>query len=210
MNTMSLQNKAKPKMEPRVLQYKIVYWGPGESGKTTSYTKLIQKYKGEKITNGFSIATTDDRTLWADCAFLSFNTELFGIQHQIIVQIATCTGQERFLSTREFVIGGADGVIFVADSNPTKMDENIRSFKELLAFIGKKDIPLLVQLNKRDIPYAIPIEEFKQKMGLPEEEVDEDNHLIVYPCIATKGTDVYPVFHDLMEKILLRRMLNGL
>jgi len=207
---MTLQNNVRTRQEPRILQYKIVYWGPGESGKTTSYMKLLEKYNGEKITNGFSVATTDDRTLWADCAFLSFSTELFGILHQIIVQIATCTGQERFLSTREFVIGGADGVIFVADSNPAKMDENIRSFKEVLAFIGKKEIPLLIQLNKRDAPQAIAIEDFKHKMGLPEEEVDEDNHLIVYPCIATKGTDVYPVFHDLMEKILLRRMLSGL
>ena len=207
---MTLQNKIRSRQEPRILQYKIVYWGPGESGKTTSYMKLLDKYKGEKITNGFSVATTDDRTLWADCAFLSFNTDLFGVQHQIIVQIATCTGQERFLSTREFVIGGADGVIFVADSNPAKMDENIRSFKEVLAFIGNKDIPLLIQLNKRDVPMAIEIEKFKAMLGLPEEEADEDNHLIVYPCIATKGADVYPVFHDLIEKILLRRMLSGL
>ncbi len=188
-----------------IIQIKIVYWGPGESGKTTNYNEIIKKYQKNTISKGFKIETTDNRTLYQDSAFISFFTKIFSISYEIVIQIATCTGQERFLSTREFVLGGADGIIFVADSNPEKMDQNFRSFKEMLAFISGRDIPFLIQLNKRDLQKMIPIPEFKTKMGLPDDLNDEESHLIVYPSVAIKGTDVYSIFHDLIEKILMKK-----
>ena len=187
------------------LQLKIVYWGPGESGKTTNYIQLMEKYSDKKIAQGFCISTTDRRTLWQDSGFLMFETGL----SRIVIQITTCTGQERFLSSREHVLGGADGIIFVADSDPQKMDQNLRSFKELLSFVGHLNIPFLIQLNKRDLAEAISIEDFKEKMELPEESADDDGHLIVYPAVAIlKKNNVFQIFQDLIEKILYNQFRN--
>ena len=91
-----------------VLQFKIVYWGPGESGKTTNYFRLREKFSGLKLNSGYSIETTDGRTLWQDSIRLSFYLNLKKVKFNIITQIVTATGQERFLSTREYVLDGAD------------------------------------------------------------------------------------------------------
>ena len=93
-----------------IIQLKIVYWGMGGSGKTTNFFRLREKFDLMRINNGYSIETTDGRTLWQDSLFLSFNLPFSDNKFAIITQIVTCTGQERFLSTREYVLDGADGV----------------------------------------------------------------------------------------------------
>ncbi|MHA1821290.1 MAG: ADP-ribosylation factor-like protein [Promethearchaeota archaeon] len=198
-------NKDKNAELPEVIQFKIVYWGPGESGKTTNFLQLQKLYKNNAISKGFQIATTDKRTLWQDSKSLSWPFSYLGKKYMIVVHLVTCTGQERFLSTREYVLGGADGIIFVADSDPKKQEQNLRSFNELIAFINGRDIPVLIQLNKQDLPNAIKPDDLKQLLGLPEDEVDEDGHLIVYPAIAKDSfIDPNKIFADLMEKILYR------
>ena len=62
--------------------------------------------------------------------------------------MVTCTGQERFLSTREYVLEGADGIVFVGDAKKGKMKQNRRNFRELLSFVRKKGVPYTIQLNK--------------------------------------------------------------
>jgi signal recognition particle receptor subunit beta len=187
-----------------ILQFKIVYWGPGESGKTTNYFRLREKYDGVKLNGGLSIETTDGRTLWQDSIRLSFYVDIGPAKYNIITQILTCTGQERFLSTREYVLDGADGIIFVADSNPAIMEENKRSFRELVAFAGPRKIPFLVQLNKRDLPNAIPIEEFKKQLGLPGFDRFDDETQVIYPCVAVNGDNVRECFQDLMYQVIFR------
>lgn len=190
----------------RIHQIKIVYWGPGESGKTTNYEVLLEHFKEKKISKGFKINTTDKRTLWQDSGFISIMLPIRRINYNFIVQITTCTGQERFISTREYVITGADGVIFVGDSDPKKMDENIRSYNELLAFTANKDIPWLIQLNKRDLPNAISIDEYKKKLNLPKAMRNERGNLIVYPAITIKKQNVVEIFGDLMEQIIEKKI----
>ncbi|MBY9004893.1 MAG: hypothetical protein KGD73_13035 [Candidatus Lokiarchaeota archaeon] len=187
-----------------VLQFKIVYWGPGESGKTTNYFRLREKFDGVKLNRGLSIETTDGRTLWQDSIRLSFYVDIGETKFNIITQIVTCTGQERFLSTREYVLDGADGVIFVADSNPVIMEENKRSFRELVAFASPRKIPFLVQLNKRDLPNAIPIVEFKKQLELPDFDRFEDETCVIYPCVAVNGDNVRECFQDLMYQVIFR------
>jgi signal recognition particle receptor subunit beta len=187
-----------------VLQFKIVYWGPGESGKTTSYYRLREKFSGLKLNLGYSIETTDGRTLWQDSVRLSFFLDIGENKYNIITQIVTATGQERFLSTREYVLGGADGVIFVADSDPKKMEQNERSFRELLSFTNEHKVPFLVQLNKRDLPSAISVLNFKKEMALPEFEAYEDGTLVVYPTVALDGKQVVQCFEDLVFQIVLK------
>ncbi|MHA1293017.1 MAG: GTP-binding protein [Promethearchaeota archaeon] len=186
-----------------IIQFKIVYWGPGESGKTTNFMRLREKFNYTKLTQGFSIETTDGRTLWQDSLFLIFNLKIKNLRYNIITQIVTCTGQERFLSTREYVLDGADGIIFVGDSDPEKLEQNKRSFRELISFARPKNIPYIIQLNKRDLPNAIPIETFKKILGLPLNEKYPDGTYIVYPTIASTGKNIVLCFRDLMSQIII-------
>ena len=185
-----------------VLQFKVVYFGPGESGKTTNYFRLREKFDGVKLNSGYSIETTDGRTLWQDSIRLSFYLNLKNIKFNIITQIVTATGQERFLSTREYVLDGADGVVFVADSDPEQMEQNKRSFRELISFTRDKHIPYVIQLNKRDLKTAISLKEFKKELGLPKSEKYADNTLVVYPTVALEGDSVRKCFEDLMTQII--------
>ncbi|NHJ21277.1 MAG: hypothetical protein EAX91_10055 [Candidatus Lokiarchaeota archaeon] len=197
-----LSNDSSTNILKEVLQFKVVYWGPGESGKTTNYYRLREKFSGVKLNSGYSIETTDGRTLWQDSVRLSFYLNLKDIKFNIITQIVTATGQERFLSTREYVLDGADGVVFVADSDPEKMEQNKRSFRELISFTQDKNIPYVIQLNKRDIDSAIPLERFKKELGLPQAEEYADKTLVVYPTVALEGDSVRECFEDLMIQII--------
>jgi len=185
-----------------IIQLKIVYWGPGESGKTTNFFRLKEKFDHNRITEGYSIETEDGRTLWQDSMFLSFEASVNGIDYTIIVHIVTCTGQERFLSTREYVLEGADGIVFVGDSEKDKLEQNKRSFRELLSFASPRRIPYVIQLNKRDIENKIRIDEFKKKLGLPQEEKYSDGTFVVYKTVALKGKNVAETFRDLLGQVL--------
>ncbi len=185
-----------------VLQFKVVYWGPGESGKTTNYFRLREKFDGVKLNRGYSIETTDGRTLWQDSVRLSFYLNLAEIKYNVITQIVTATGQERFLSTREYVLDGADGVVFVADSDPEKMEQNKRSFRELTSFTQDQQVPYVIQLNKRDLENQVSVKDFKKGLGLPQEEKYEDGTLVVYPTVALEGESVRQCFEDLMVQII--------
>ncbi|MBY8982211.1 MAG: hypothetical protein KGD57_04625 [Candidatus Lokiarchaeota archaeon] len=202
MDNSNIQNPKHNIFLDNLIQLKIVYWGPGESGKTTNFLRLKEKFSTERVTNGYSIETNDGRTLWQDSLFLSFEATINQKDYTIIVHIVTCTGQERFLSTREYVLNGADGIIFVADSNPKIMEQNKRSFRELLSFTKSRGVPYVIQLNKQDLSRRISIQVFKQQLHLPMEEKYSDGTLIVYPTIAVKGVNVIESFRDLLGQVL--------
>lgn len=185
-----------------LLQLKIVYWGPGESGKTTNFYRLKEQFYEERITEGYSIQTTSGRTLWHDSLFLSFNFNLNGMLYYVVCQIITCTGQERFLSTREYVLNTADGAVFIGDSDPSKLEDNRRSFRELLSFANKRNIPYIIQLNKQDLKNSVSIEEFKKALDLPLQERFPDGTYVVYPACALTGKNVVECFQDLTISIL--------
>ena len=199
---LGLSGKSGSNALKEVLQFKIVYWGPGESGKTTNYFRLREKFNAVKLNKGYSIETTDGRTLWQDSVRLSFYLNLAKIKYNLITQIVTATGQERFLSTREYVLDGADGVVFVADSDPEKMEQNKRSFRELTSFTQDQQIPYVIQLNKRDLDEAVSIEDFKKELGLPQLEQYEDGTLVIYPTVALEGESVRQCFEDLMIQVI--------
>ena len=199
---LGLSGKSGSNSLKEVLQFKIVYWGPGESGKTTNYFRLREKFDAVKLNRGYSIETTDGRTLWQDSVRLSFYLNLAKVKYNVITQIVTATGQERFLSTREYVLDGADGVVFVADSDPQKMEQNKRSFRELTSFTQDQQIPYVIQLNKRDLDEVISIKAFKKELGLPQFEEYEDGTRVVYPTVAVEGESVRICFEDLMVQVI--------
>ena len=181
-----------------MLQFKIVYWGPGESGKTTNFYRLKEKFDLLKLSKGYSIETTEGRTLWEDSLYLLFKFAIKDVKFNIIAHVVTCTGQERFLSTREYVLDGADGIVFVGDSNPEKIEQNKRSFRELVSFASPKNLPYLVQLNKRDLENAIQISKFKVALGLPLLETYPDGTSVIYPAEALQGKNVVTCFKHII------------
>jgi signal recognition particle receptor subunit beta len=192
-----------------MIQFKIVYWGPGESGKTTNFFRLREKFDLLKLTRGYSIETTEGRTLWEDSLYILFKFTLRDVNFNIITHVVTCTGQERFLSTREYVLDGADGIMFIGDSDPDKIEQNKRSFRELVSFAKQKEIPYLIQLNKRDLDNAISVKDFKLHLGLPLQEKYPDGTYIIYPAEALQGKNVIQCFKDLILLVLLNYFNEG-
>ncbi|TXT60882.1 MAG: putative gliding protein mglA [Promethearchaeota archaeon] len=202
-NSLSLNNMP-------IIQLKLVFWGPGKSGKTTSFHCLQKNFSNASLTGGYSVETTSGRTLWQDSIFLSFSASVKGYQYSIAIQVVTCTGQERFLSTREYVLEGADGVIFVADSDPSRTTQNKRSFRELISFMKSHQTPYIIQLNKRDLENKIGILEFKKELKLPVEETFPDGIKVVYPTIAIKCTGIVECFQDLLSKMIFQQFKEDL
>ena len=151
---------------------KIVYYGPGMSGKTTNLEIVHQRAPEASRGELTSISTDGDRTLFFDFMPLDLGT-VAGMRTQF--QIYTVPGQVYYNSTRKLVLQGVDGVIFVADSSASMVEENLESLKNLadnLADYGKDlaELPLVIQYNKRDLPDAMSVEELDQLLnpgGLP-------------------------------------------
>jgi len=146
---------------------KIVYYGPGLSGKTTNLQFIHQKLKPDQRGKMVSLATNEERTLFFD--FLPIELEsVRGFKTRF--HLYTVPGQVYYGATRRAVLSGADGVIFVVDSQTERMEDNLFSFKDLeenLHYYGKKieNTPLIIQYNKRDLSNILPLEELNQKIN---------------------------------------------
>ncbi|MBN1306768.1 MAG: hypothetical protein JXA18_02545 [Chitinispirillaceae bacterium] len=169
----------------REINVKIVYYGPGLSGKTTNLQVIHKKVPPEYKSDMVSLATETDRTLFFDFLPLDLG-KIKGFSTKF--QLYTVPGQVYYNATRKLVLRGVDGVVFVADSAQDKIEENIESFQNLennLAEYGYKreNIPTIIQYNKRDLPNALPVEELEQyvnKYRLPWSE-----------AVANKGIGVF-------------------
>lgn len=198
---MSTTAAAAPNPEaPTILQIKILFWGPGEAGKTTTYHRLLEIFKRYQVSRGISIATTDERTLWNDSVHFQF--PMIPGKLIVVLNIATTTGQERFLATREYILQNADGVVFVADSSWGKIEENLRSFEELLHFTSAVNTPIVIQLNKRDLPDAIGLVDFLNEMNLPVNNEGKSGMQLVYQTVAKSQLK--------KDTVVIRKMVIGL
>jgi signal recognition particle receptor subunit beta len=175
---------------------KVVYYGPGMSGKTTNLEIVHQKAPDENKGELTSISTDGDRTLFFDFMPLDLGN-VAGMRTKF--QLYTVPGQVYYNSTRKLVLQGVDGVIFVADSDPEKMDENLESYANLienLAEYGKdvRELPHVIQYNKRDLPNALPVEEIDRqlnKFGVP-----------TFEAVAYTGEGVFPTLKTLAAMVL--------
>ncbi len=156
----------------REISVKIVYYGTGLCGKTTNLQVIHRKVPTEFKSDMVSLATETDRTLFFDFLPLDLG-KIKGFSTKF--QLYTVPGQVYYNATRKLVLRGVDGVVFVVDSAPEKVQENIESFKNLeenLAEYGyqRENIPIILQYNKRDVPNAVPVEKLNSlinKYGLP-------------------------------------------
>ncbi|NGO40400.1 gliding-motility protein MglA [Limisphaera ngatamarikiensis] len=146
----------------RELQVKIVYYGPAMGGKTTNLVQIhdhVQTAAGNKG-KLVSLATSSDRTLFFD--FLPIEAvSIRGFRTKF--QLYTVPGQVIYNTTRQLVLRGVDGIVFVADSQYEKMAENVESFQNLqdnlrTLKMDLDEIPYVLQYNKRDLPNAAPVE----------------------------------------------------
>ena len=157
----------------REISAKIVYYGPGLSGKTTSLHAIYGAVRPERRGELVSLATETDRTIFFD--FLPLHVErVRGLN--VRFQLYTVPGQVFYAATRKLVLAGADGVVFVADSQPQAQDANLESFDSLRSNIAElgfelEDFPLVFQYNKRDLINATPMSELSAMLnflGAPE------------------------------------------
>jgi hypothetical protein len=149
----------------RKLMLKVVYYGPALSGKTTNlmqlHTLLQPQRKGELMV----LETRDDRTLFFDVLPIGLRSKT-GLDLRL--KLYTVPGQVQHDSTRKAVLSRADGVIFVADSQPAQQDNNANAFENLADSLQKlgmdiECLPLVVQFNKRDVPEAIDEGELQER-----------------------------------------------
>ncbi|MDH4044121.1 MAG: GTPase domain-containing protein [Gemmatimonadota bacterium] len=138
----------------REITCKIVYYGPGRSGKTTNLQYIYGRVPEDRRGRMVSLATQTDRTLFFDFLPLELGS-ISGFTTRF--QLYTVPGQVYYNATRKLVLQGADGVVFVADSQIRQLDENIESLQNLQANlleqgIDVRTIPLVLQYNKQDLP----------------------------------------------------------
>ncbi|MFT3771226.1 MAG: GTPase domain-containing protein [Minicystis sp.] len=180
----------------RELVFKIVYYGPGLGGKTTTLEHIHATAKPEHRGKLVSLATPVDRTLYFD--FLPVRLPpVRGMN--VRLQLFTVPGQVYFNATRKLVLTGADGVVFVSDSQIVRADANLESLENLrdnLTDQGRDltQIPIIFQHNKRDLPDLLPVEELDSMLnpfGAPS-----------IPTSAKIGEGVYEGLEKICEQVL--------
>ncbi len=180
----------------RELNVKIVYYGPGLGGKTTNlrhvYARAPTRQKGRLI----SLATQTERTLFFDFLPLNLGT-LRGFQ--VRFHLYTVPGQVFYAASRRLILKGVDGLVFVADSNPLRLDANAESWADLgrnLAGYGlRRDrVPTVIQYNKRDLEGAVPVDGLRRCLGSP--GVPE------FEAVAAEGRGVFETLKGVARLVL--------
>ena len=180
----------------REITCKIVYYGPGRSGKTTNLQYVHAALPGERRGEMVSLATETDRTLFFDFLPLDLGS-VSGFRTKI--QLYTVPGQVYYNSTRKLVLRGADGVVFVADSQQEKLEENVESLRNLYENLLEQDFelrefPLVIQYNKRDLPGVLSVAELDDALnfrGAPSRS-----------AVAVTGDGVFDTLRTVSELVL--------
>jgi small GTP-binding protein len=171
---------------------KVVYYGPGLSGKTTNLQYLHHTINSGRKGKLVSLPTESDRTLFFDLLPVNLGkVRDFSLRFQLY----TVPGQVRYNATRKLVLKGADAVIFVADSQREMREQNIESFKNMKENltannINPDEIPLILQYNKRDLPDILSIQELNK-------DLNENAKYKYIEAIAVDGTGVEDTFQDI-------------
>jgi len=188
----------------REITCKIVYYGPGRSGKTTNlhyvYGRVPEARRGRLV----SLATQTDRTLFFD--FLPIDLgQISGFATRF--QLYTVPGQVYYNATRRLVLQGADGVVFVADSQARQLDENVESLQNLQSNllehgVDVRAVPLAMQYNKQDLP---------RELILSPADLDDALNFRAVPSFAADalhGTGVFETLKGISE-LVLKRLAAG-
>jgi mutual gliding-motility protein MglA len=180
----------------REINFKVVFYGPGLSGKTTNIKYVYNKIKSENKGKLVSLATETERTLFFDF----FPLELGTIRdYKVRFHLYTVPGQIYYSASRKLILKGVDGLVFVADSQRERFEANIESINDMLENmqeykISFETIPYILQLNKRDLPNVMPTGEMIRELRKKGEPVLE--------AVALKGVGVVDTLKAISRLIM--------
>ncbi len=188
----------------REITCKIVYYGPGRSGKTTNLQYVFGRVPETRRGRMVSLATHGDRTLFFDFLPIDLGT-ISGFSTRF--QLYTVPGQSYYNATRKLVLQGADGVVFVADSQARRFDDNIESLQNLQANlleqgVDARQMPVVFQYNKQDLP---------RDLILPREDLDDALNfrgVESFAADALHGSGVFETLKGISE-LVLRKLAVG-
>ncbi len=181
----------------RQIKVKIVYYGPALGGKTTCLQHVHRVTDPQRRSRLYSLNTASDRTLFFDLLSLNLG-RIRG--YRLAIQLYTVPGQVQYNATRRAVLAGADGVVFVADSQRDQHEANLQSIANLKENLEANGIeptnqPLVLQYNKRDLANLIPIEELQHALN--------DGGVPSFPTVAITGDGVMEAFATITENTLV-------
>jgi len=182
----------------REINLKIVYYGPALSGKTTNLEYIHSKLKPELRGELISLKTKEDRTIFFDFLQLEVG-EIKGLKPKF--NLYTVPGQVIYAASRKLVLQGADGVVFVADSQWNRLRDNVESMRNLkdnLRQLGYNPVhlPLTIQYNKRDLPNRAPITVLEAELG--------HNGVPHIESIATRGIGVFDTLKTIINAVVIK------
>jgi mutual gliding-motility protein MglA len=186
----------------REINCKLVYYGPGLGGKTANlqwiYDKTSVGQKGKMV----SLATETDRTLFFDFLPLDLGT-VRGFKTRL--HLYTVPGQVFYEASRKLILKGADGVVFVADSQEERLDANLETLENLREHLKEHSldfatIPYVLQLNKRDLPQILSIEQLSKELQVKGEPLVE--------AVAVSGQGVFETLRE-VAKLVLAELRKG-
>lgn len=189
----------------REITCKVVYYGPGRSGKTTNLQYVHERVPAVRRGQMISLATQGDRTLFFDFLPLDLGT-ISGFTTKF--QLYTVPGQSYYRATRKLVLQGADGVVFVADSQTRRHEENLDSLRDLQENLLEQGVdirhlPLVIQYNKQDLPGELimtpdALDDALNFRGAPSFGAD-----------ALRGVGVFETLKGVAELVLQRLAAGG-
>jgi len=178
------------------ISVKIVYYGPGLSGKTTNlqyiYKKTDKSFRGELV----SLDTDTERTLFFDLLPMEVG-KIRGFTTKL--QLYTVPGQVHYNTTRKLVLKGVDGIVFVVDSQEPLLEANIQNYKNMLENLEFNNIlidkiPLVFQFNKRDLNNILPVEELNKRLN--------PSNKTYFEAVAVKGKGVLETLREITRLTL--------
>ncbi|AKH18063.1 MULTISPECIES: ATP/GTP-binding protein [Deinococcus] len=187
----------------REINCKIVYYGPGMSGKTTNLKHVFSKVPGHLRGEMVSLATEDERTLFFDFLPLDLGT-VQGFKTRF--HLYTVPGQVFYNASRKLILRGVDGIVFVADSAPNRLRANAESMRNLRENLQEhgidvRDVPIVLQVNKRDLPDALPLSMIRAV-------VDPKQELMIFEAVSDKGVGVFETLKTVSRLVLERLSQN--
>jgi len=188
--------------ETHELNLKIVYYGPGMSGKTTNIEQIHSHVEPSRRSELISLKNSEDRTLFFDFFQLDLGM-VYGLTPKI--HLYTVPGQIYYEASRKVVLRGTDGVVFVADSAPDRLPENQSLWKNMHEHFSQlhlsSDLPVVVQFNKQDLPGALSTKDLKAALNV------ED-----YPCVpaaAVSGYGVLDTFRTILQTVMVQFQMQA-
>ena len=181
---------------------KIVYYGAGLCGKTANLQYVFAATKPESRGKMISLETETERTLFFD--FLPLDLGKIG-EYKVRFHLYTVPGQVFYDASRKLILKGADGIVFVCDSQVARMEANIESLENLESNLNAynmslKQMPHVVQYNKRDMPEITPIEEMRETLN-PHKAPE-------YEAVAKTGQGVFETLKGLAKLVLTQLAKN--